>query len=142
MTLNLKYPMISFFGFFYKLTPQLIKFNTLKHDWITLPALGGSGVFLVHIQSHYKSVKFSFWVSVVFKRYLIIEYNVVAPFVASFKIRKFTSMEESQNLKMILFLHVRQTCKVVSCRGYLLFVSCIGVKVCVYNLYTAAYLEF
>ena len=44
VNLNLKDPMIPF-GFFYKLTPRLIKYNTLTHDWISLPALGGTGVF-------------------------------------------------------------------------------------------------
>ena len=32
-------------SFGYKLTPQLIKFNTLTHDWIPHPALWGIGVF-------------------------------------------------------------------------------------------------
>ena len=48
-----------------KLTTQLIKFNTLTHDRIPLPALGGIDVLiLMHSKSHYKSIKFSFWVSV------------------------------------------------------------------------------
>jgi len=48
MTLNQKDPMI-FYLIFDKLTPQLIKFNIPKTDWISLPALGGTGVFFSFI---------------------------------------------------------------------------------------------
>jgi len=42
MTLNLKDLIIPFlFLFFYKLTPRLLKLNTLTHDWIQLTTLGG-----------------------------------------------------------------------------------------------------
>jgi len=67
MTLNLK-DRVTFFLFFFdkvKLTLQLIQFNTLTNGWITHPAFGDIGVLiLVHSKSNYKSVKFSFWVSV------------------------------------------------------------------------------
>ena len=35
-----------FLKIFYKLTPQLIKFNIPTNDLITFPALGGTGVFI------------------------------------------------------------------------------------------------
>ena len=65
MTLTLKDPMP--FGFFYKLTPQLIQFNIPTHDWISFPALGGTGVFSSGIVNPIINiVKFSFCVSVYF----------------------------------------------------------------------------
>jgi len=45
MTLNQKYPISVCLYFFIELTPQLIKLNIPTNDWISFPALGGSGVF-------------------------------------------------------------------------------------------------
>ena len=56
-----------FWIFFYKLTPQLRKFNISTHDWISFPALGGTGVFISGtVNPIINSVKFLFWVSVQF----------------------------------------------------------------------------
>ena len=53
-------------GFFINLLPQLIKFNIRTNGWISLPVfVKYRCLFLKHSKSHYKSVKFSFWVSVV-----------------------------------------------------------------------------
>ena len=52
---------ILFFDFFYK----LITFNIPTNDWISIPAFGGTGVFISGIVNPIiNSVKFSFWVSV------------------------------------------------------------------------------
>ena len=65
MALNQKDPML-FLKIFYKLTPQLIKFNIPTNDWISFPALGGTGVFISGIVNPIiNSVKFLFWVSIV-----------------------------------------------------------------------------
>ena len=60
--------LLSFCWFVQTLNPQLIKSNTLKHDWIPLSAL--------HWKSHNKSVKFSFWVSVYIVYYNHIMINI------------------------------------------------------------------
>jgi len=46
MTLNQKDPVMIFWIFKNKFTPQLIKFNIPTHDFISFPALGGTGVFI------------------------------------------------------------------------------------------------
>ena len=51
-----------FWIFFDNLTPQL-KFNVPTYDWISFPALGGTGVFISGIVDPIiNSVTFSFWV--------------------------------------------------------------------------------
>ena len=66
MALNQKDPILFWGIFFYKLSPQLIKFNIPTNDWISFPALGGTGVYISGILNPIiNSVKFWFWVSIV-----------------------------------------------------------------------------
>ena len=46
MTLNLKDTVILYCFFFYKLTPQMIKLNTINTDSVPLPAFGDIGAFI------------------------------------------------------------------------------------------------
>ena len=64
MALNQKDPMP--FVLFYKLTPQLLKFNIPTNDWISFPALVGIGVFISGLVNPIRnSVQFLFSVSIV-----------------------------------------------------------------------------
>ena len=61
MALNHKDP-VFLFRFFYKLTPQLIKFNIPTNDWISFPALWGTAVFISDIVNPIiNSITFLFW---------------------------------------------------------------------------------
>ena len=46
MTLNLKDTVMLYCLFFYKLTPQMIKLNTINTDSVPLPAFGDIGAFI------------------------------------------------------------------------------------------------